>query len=58
MVYSIKMTTIKIVLSIITILLGVFLFLFGGYDDSPGAQGLGVLVIIVGIVCIVRNKNK
>jgi hypothetical protein len=49
---------IKIMLSVLVILLGLFLIVFGGYDDSPGAQGLGLILIISIIIVAVRNKNK
>lgn len=48
----------KLVLNIFLIAFGVFLFFFGGYDDSPGAQGLGLLLCIVGIVTIVRSGKR
>lgn len=48
----------KIVFFILTILFGAFLFAYGGYDDSPGAQGLGVLLTVSGIIGVIRiNKN-
>lgn len=34
------------------------MFVYGGYDDSPGGQGLGPLLFIVGIVGIVKSKKK
>ncbi|MES2985646.1 MAG: hypothetical protein V4686_00790 [Patescibacteria group bacterium] len=43
---------------ILAILLGVFLFVFGGYDDSPGAQFLGLIVVVLGISRIVKRMNK
>ncbi len=46
------------ILPALTILLGAFLFIFGGYDDSPGAQGLGLLLAIYGIVRIVKLRKK
>ncbi|MFA6394251.1 MAG: hypothetical protein WCW25_05315 [Patescibacteria group bacterium] len=49
---------IKIILFILAILLGVFLIVFGGYDDSPGAQGLGLILIIAGVVVMIRGKKK
>ena len=49
---------IKYILPTLAILLGAFLFVFGGYDDSPGAQGLGLLVAIYGIVRIVKLGKK
>jgi hypothetical protein len=48
-----RVTTIS--LSILAILFGVFLVIFGGYDDSPGAQGIGVLAIIFGIIGLVKS---
>ncbi len=48
----------QILLVLISLPLGVFLFIFGGYDDSPGAQLLGVLVAAAGIVLTVRNRKK
>jgi len=49
---------IKTILSILAILLGLFLIVFGGYDDSPGAQGLGLILIIAIIVVTIRGRNK
>jgi uncharacterized membrane protein len=49
---------IKIILSILAILFGLFLIIFGGYDDSPGAQGLGLILIIVVIIVIIRDRKK
>jgi hypothetical protein len=48
----------KIIYSVLAILLGTFLFVFGGYDDSPGAQLLGLIVAIVGIVGVVKSKRN
>lgn len=42
----------------LVIVLGAFLFVYGGYDDSPGAQLLGLLVAIGGVVGIVRSRKK
>jgi len=47
----------KIVFLILAILLGVFLFVYGGYDDSPGAQGLGVLAVIGGVSGVIKNTK-
>jgi len=49
---------IKIIFSILAILFGLFLVVFGGYDDSPGAQGLGLILIIVTVVIVIRGKKK
>jgi len=47
----------KVVL-IIVILLGLFMFVYGGYDDSPGGQGLGLLAVIIGITGMVKRRKK
>lgn len=52
------MKTTRIILSLVVLLFGIFMFVFGGYDDSPGAQGLGLLLCILGGMSIARNiKN-
>jgi hypothetical protein len=48
----------KILLSVLVIALGAFLFVYGGYDDSPGAQLLGVVVAIGGIVGVIKSRKK
>jgi len=52
------MNKIRITYSIFAILFGAFMFVYGEYDDSPGAQGLGVLAIIGGITGIVKSRKK
>lgn len=47
----------KMTFFIIEILLGVFMFIYGGYDDSPGAQGLGLIAIILGIINVIKYKK-
>ena len=47
-----------IIVSLLSMALGAALFVYGGYDDSPGAQLLGLLIVIAGIVGIVRNRKK
>lgn len=44
----------KIFIALLLMAAGVFLFVFGGYDDSPGAQGLGLIVAIYGGVRLRR----
>jgi drug/metabolite transporter (DMT)-like permease len=46
----------KLLFSILVILFGVFMFVYGEYDDSPGGQLLGLLTVIAGVVGIVRRK--
>lgn len=48
----------KIIYSIIEIILGIFMFIYGGYDDSPGGQLLGLVAIIFGIIGIIKSKKK
>jgi len=45
-------------LRILTILLGVFLIVFGGIDDSPGAQLIGLVLIVASIVFIFKGTKK
>lgn len=39
-------------------LFGMFLFVYGGYDDSPGAQGLGILLVGGGCFGFVRGGKR
>lgn len=34
------------------------MFIYGGIDDSPGGQMLGLLVAIISIVGLIRGKRK
>jgi len=43
---------------ILAILLGVFFIIFGEFDDSPGLQGLGLILIIATVVIVIRSKKK
>ena len=43
---------------VLAILLGIFMFVYGGYDDSPGGQLLGLMVVIIGIVGATKGKKK
>jgi hypothetical protein len=44
--------------SILAILFGAFMFVYGEIDDSPGGQLLGLVVAIVGIVGVIKSKKK
>lgn len=48
----------RLLFSTLEILLGTWMFVYGGYDDSPGAQGLGLLAVILGIVGIMKSRKK
>ena len=47
----------KMALFIFAILFGLFMFVYGGYDDSPGGQLLGALAVVGGIVGIIKNRK-
>ena len=52
------MKKIKILYFIIAILIGVFMFIYGEIDDSPGGQLIGLLAVIMGIVGVIKKKSK
>jgi len=43
---------------ILAILLGVFFIVFGEFDDSPGLQGIGLILIIAIIFIVIRGNKK
>ena len=47
----------KILGSVILILIGVFAMIYGESDDSPGLQGLGLILIIWILVSNFRNRK-
>jgi hypothetical protein len=53
-----KKKYIKILYFILAILFGVFIFIYGGYDDSPGAQLLGLISFVTGLTGLIRNWKK
>ncbi len=48
----------KIIFYILTISIGVLMFVYAGHDDSPGGQLLGLITVIVGVVGLIRIKKK
>lgn len=48
----------KLLLSIFAILLGPFIIVFSEYDDAPGGILIGILITIIGVVGVWKNKNK
>lgn len=48
----------KIILYILAIMFGIFMFVYGGYDDSPGGQLLGVVLLVIGVVGLIKYKKK
>ena len=51
------MKKIKILGFIVLIMFGVFVFVYGGYDDSPGGQLLGLIAIIGGIIGLIKQRK-
>ncbi len=52
------MNKLKILYLIIAILFGIFMIVYGEKDDSPGAQFLGLIIIIASIFSFHKSKNK
>lgn len=52
------MNKLKLIGLIFALLFGPFLFVYGGYDDSPGGQGLGLLLFVIGLVGLIRRKRR
>jgi len=51
------MNIVRLTISLALVAFGIFLFIYGGYDDSPGAQGLGLVVAVFGVVWLVRKPK-
>jgi len=47
----------KILYFVFAILFGVFMFIYGEFDDSPGGQLIGLIAFIIGIVGLIANKK-
>ncbi len=56
--YNMKNKILYWVPKILVILLGVFFIIFGEFDDSPGLQGIGLIMIIVIVIIMVRGRKK
>lgn len=48
----------RILYSILAISFGAFMFVYSGYDDSPGGQLLGLIMVIIGIVGVIKSRKK
>jgi len=48
----------KIICFVFAILFGGFMFVYGGFDDSPGGQMIGLIVAVVGIVGLMKGWFK
>ena len=52
------MNWMRLSFSALAIVLGVFFVVYGGYDDSPGGQLIGLVVVVVGIVGAYKSWKK
>jgi len=48
----------RILYFILAILFGVFMFVYGEFDDSPGGQLMGLAAVVIGIVGLIKSKKK
>ena len=48
----------KMVYFIFATLFGVFMFVYGEFDDSPGGQLIGLVLFVIGIVGLVKNRKN
>jgi hypothetical protein len=49
----------KSIFASILVVIGILAIIFGEADDSPGLQGLGlILVMVVVVICYRRRKSK
>jgi drug/metabolite transporter (DMT)-like permease len=46
------------VVAALAVLLGAAAVVLGGLDDSPGLQGIGVLLVVTGVVVAVRASRR
>jgi len=58
MLSFLHMSILKKIFFVFAIIFGGFLFVFGGYDDSPGAQLLGLIIVAVTIFLAIKNRKK
>ncbi len=48
------MSYFKIGYAFLSMVLGVFMFVYGGADDSPGGQLLGLVIFLFGLVTLIK----
>jgi hypothetical protein len=49
---------IKILVLVAVMSFGAFMIVYGGYDDSPGGQLLGLILLVGGAFAIVKSGKK
>lgn len=52
------MNYVNALVAILAVALGVFAIVYGGADDSPGGQLIGVVFAVVGVVLGVRAVRR
>lgn len=48
----------KVFIYILLLPLAVFIFVYGGADDSPGAQLLGLIIFLIGVIGLIKSYKK
>ncbi|OGG60629.1 hypothetical protein A2765_03565 [Candidatus Kaiserbacteria bacterium RIFCSPHIGHO2_01_FULL_56_24] len=48
----------RILYSVLAIVFGGFMVVYGGIDDSPGGQLLGLVAVVLGIVGVIKSTKK
>lgn len=48
----------RIIYSILAIFFGIFMFIYGEIDDSPGGQLIGLMVLAMGILILIKSRKK
>lgn len=48
----------RLIGSILAVAFGAFMFVYGGYDDSPGGQLLGLAIAIAGAVGAITSRKN
>lgn len=57
-VFHKTMRLVRKLIPVLVIAFGIFLFVYGERDDSPGAQGLGLIIATFAIVALVRRTKR
>jgi len=53
-----NMKTIEIIGFVLLILIGVFMFIYGEYDDSPGGQLIGIILFFIAVGGLIRTSRR
>lgn len=43
---------------VLAIPLGIFFIVFGEFDDSPGLQGIGLILVVFTVVVTFKDRKK